>query len=67
MYACYIFNKRDQEANKTIDAYIAILRTLAKTCKYEMILDLIVLGIRVNSTRKELLQRQSFIDVKSVP
>lgn len=49
----------DQEPNETIDAYVAMLRTLARTCKYEaleeeMIRDRIVLGIRDNSTRKKL-------------
>lgn len=46
-----------QEPNETIDAYVAMLQTLARTCKYdaledEMIRDRIVLGILDNSTRK---------------
>ena len=57
------FNKRDQEPNETIDAYVAVLRTLVKSCKYqaledEMIRDRIVLGVRDNSTRKKLLQEK---------
>lgn len=65
IYERYTFNKRDQVPNKTIDAYVAKLRTLARTCKYkaiedEMIRDRIVLGIRNNSTRKKLLQEKKF-------
>lgn len=46
-----------------IDAYVAMLRTLARTCKYEalkdeMIRDRIVLGILDNNTRKKLLQEK---------
>lgn len=63
IYERYTFNKRDREPNETIDAYVAMLRTLARTCKYEaledeMIRDRIVLGIRDNSTRKKLLQEK---------
>ena len=63
IYERYTFNKRDQEPNETIDAYVAVLRTLVKTCKYqaledEMIRDRIVLGVRDNSTRKKLLQEK---------
>nr|XP_022296799.1 uncharacterized protein K02A2.6-like [Crassostrea virginica] len=63
IYERYNFNKRDQEPNETIDAYVAVLRTLVKTCKYqaledEMIRDRIVLGVRDNSTRKKLLQEK---------
>lgn len=63
IYERYTFSKRDQEPNETIDAYVAMLRTLARTCKYEaledeMIRDRIVLGIRDNSTRKKLLQEK---------
>lgn len=46
-----------------IDAHVAMLRTLARTCKYEalkdeMIRDRIVLGILDNNTRKKLLQEK---------
>lgn len=63
IYERYTFNKWDREPNETIDAYVAMLRTLARTCKYEaledeMIRDRIVLGIRDNSTRKKLLQEK---------
>lgn len=63
IYERFTFNKRDQEPNETIDAYVAMLQTLARTCKYEaledeMIRDQIVLGIRDNSTCKKLLQEK---------
>lgn len=34
-YERYTFNKREQEVNETIDSYVAALRTLVKTCKFE--------------------------------
>lgn len=63
IYERYTFNKREQEVNETIDSYVAALRTLVKTCKFEgleeeMIRDRIVLGIRDNHTRKKLLQEK---------
>lgn len=62
-YERYTFNKREQEVNETIDSYVAALRTLVKTCKFEdlkeeMIRDRILLGIRDNHTRKKLLQEK---------
>lgn len=63
IYERYTFNKREQEVNETIDSYVAALRTLVKTCKFEgleeeMIWYRIVLGIRDNHTRKKLLQEK---------
>lgn len=73
IYEHYTFNKREQEVNETIVSYVAALRTLVKTCKFEgleeeMIRDRIVLGIRDNHTRKKLLQEkglglQRFVDM----
>lgn len=34
MYERYRFNKRDQEPNESLDAYVTALRTLAKTCNF---------------------------------
>lgn len=31
IYERFTFNKRDQEPNETIDAYVAMLQTLART------------------------------------
>ncbi|XP_061195310.1 uncharacterized protein K02A2.6-like [Saccostrea echinata] len=63
IYERYTFNCRNQEQSKHIDAYVAELRTLAKTCKFgdmedEMIRDRIVIGVRDNHTRKKLLQEK---------
>ena len=35
IYDRYTFNKRDQEPTETSVAYVAVLRTLVKTCKYQ--------------------------------
>ena len=63
----YVFNRRDQQADETVDNiqdYIAALRTLSSTCNFcdclklkdTLLRDRIVLGIRDSSTRKRLLQ-----------
>ena len=57
----YRFNKRYQEPNESLDAYVTALRTLAKTCNFgvlenSLIRDRIVIGVRDNQTRKKLLQ-----------
>ena len=33
-YERYVFNRRDQESNESVDAYVTALRKLAKTCNY---------------------------------
>lgn len=64
-YERYVFNKRDQEATETFEAYLSGLRTLAKTCNFcdclqdSLLRDRIVLGIRDSNTRKLLLQKRS--------
>ncbi|CAH3149268.1 unnamed protein product [Porites lobata] len=60
-YERYVFNRRDQESNESVDAYVTALRKLAKTCNYgtladSLIRDRIVVGINDNSARKKLLQ-----------
>ena len=60
-YARYVFNRRDQEANESVDTYVTALRKLAKTCNYgsltdSLIRDRMVVGINDNSARKKLLQ-----------
>ncbi len=57
----YQFNRREQEQYESIDTYVAVLRTLAKTCNYgtleeTLIRDRMIIGIRDNATRKRLLQ-----------
>lgn len=60
-YERYVFNRRDQESNESVDAYVTALRKLAKTCNYgsltdSRIRDRMVVGINDNSARKKLLQ-----------
>ena len=57
----YIFNKRDQEANEPIDAYVSALQKLTKTCNYgqltdSLVRDRIIVGIRDTAARKRLSQ-----------
>ena len=55
-----VFNRRDQETNESVDAYVTTLRKLAKTCNYGSLTDSLtrdrmVVGIIDNSARKKLL------------
>ncbi|KAK2549422.1 LINE-1 retrotransposable element ORF2 protein [Acropora cervicornis] len=61
IYERYRFNKRDQEPNESLDAYVTALRTLAKTCNFgvlenSLIRDRIAIGVRDDQTHKKLLQ-----------
>ncbi|UYV78904.1 K02A2.6-like [Cordylochernes scorpioides] len=63
IYERYIFNTSNQEENEGIDSYANRLRGLASSCEYdilteELIRDRIVLGIKDNRVRKELLMEQ---------
>ena len=56
-----MFNRRDQESNESVYAYVTALRKLAKTCNYgsladSLIRDRMVEGINDNSGRKKILQ-----------
>ena len=65
-YERYKFNRRDQAEGETIDEYVAALRDLAKSCNFcscpdlkeSLLRDRIVLGIREDQVRKELLQKR---------
>ena len=70
----YVFNSRNQGEDESIDGYVAILRTLARTCNFcdclkdSLIRDRIVFGVNSDQTRKKLLQEQKlslkkFIDL----
>ena len=73
IYERYLFNKRDQAADESIDTYVAALRLLVKTCNYgaftdNLIRDRTVVGILDKGIRKKLLQEskqtlQSCIDI----
>jgi len=65
-YERFIFNRRDQEENESIDQYVTVLRKLAQTCNFcsclhdSLIRDRLVLGItcRDDLIRKKLLQEK---------
>ena len=63
-YERFIFNKRDQRPDESVDEYIRTLKELSKTCNFcdclrdSLIRDRLVLGIKDHPTRKVLLQRR---------
>ena len=63
-YERFIFNRRNQEENESVDQYVTALRKLAQTCNFcsclpdSLIRDRLVLGIRDESIRKKLLQEK---------
>ena len=64
-YERYIFNGRNQGPDESIDAYVAALRSLAKTCGFceclndSLLRDRIVLGVNNLNLRKPLLQERN--------
>ena len=62
IYERYVFNRRNQEEQESIDAYVTVLRNLTKSCNFcdcmrdSLIRDRIVLGVNNNAIRKKLLQ-----------
>ena len=62
IYERYCFNKRDKLPTKTVDNFVAELKTLVKTCNFcdvlcdSLIPDRIVLGIKNEQTTKKLLR-----------
>ena len=64
-YERYIFNGRNQGPDEPIDAYVAALRSLAKTCGFceclndSLLRDRIVLGVNNLNLRKRLLQERN--------
>ena len=54
-YERYVFNSRNQEEQESIDAYVTVLRNLAKSCNFcvcmrdSLIKDRIVLGVNSNA------------------
>ena len=61
----YKFNARGQMCEEAIDAYVAALKILQKTCNFcdclkdSLLRDRIVFGVRDNGLRKRLLQERS--------
>ena len=63
-YERFVFNRRNQEENESVDQYVTVLRKLAQTCNFcnclndSLIRDRFVLGIRDETIRKKLLQEK---------
>ena len=60
-YERYMFHRRMQDVGERFDVYLGEIRRMARSCKFEgmldsMIRDRIVVGIRDDSTRHKLLQ-----------
>ena len=70
-YERFKFNRRNQEAGESFDAYLTALRNLADSCNFctcpnmsdSLLRDRIVLGIRNEDARKRLLQERK-LDLK---
>ena len=63
IYETYVFHLRQQQSDEKVDAYLAELRKLAKTCNFgameeRMIRDRMVIGIIDDEVRKELLEKK---------
>ena len=41
-YERYVFSRRDQEMNESVEAYVTALRKLAKTCDYGALTDSLI-------------------------
>ena len=71
-YERYLFNKRVQDSDETVDSYVTALRNLAQSCNFckclhdSLIRDQIVIGIRDNATRKRLLQERQLTLSKAI-
>ena len=69
-YEKFVFHTRKQQDGKSVDAYVASLRSLVKTCKFceiciEGILrDQIVLGIKNPETQDTLLKERELTLVR---
>ena len=64
-YERYLFNRTEQQPGESFEAFLAHLRTLAKSCNFcacmtdSLLRDKIVLGIQNSETRKRLLQERN--------
>ena len=63
-YERFVFNRRNQEENESIEQYVTVIRKLAQTCNFcnclsdSLIRNRFVLGIRDETIRKKLLQER---------
>ena len=70
-YERFIFNSRNQKDQENVEAYMAELRKLSRSCKFgnleESILrDRLVMGIRCDITRRKLLQESKLTLTKAI-
>lgn len=71
IYERFRLNQRIQAEGETFDEYLTALKELGKTCQYgqmydDMIRDRLVVGIRDNMVRKQLLQKKELSLVECV-
>jgi len=71
-YERYVFNRRDQLEGKSFEAFLTVIRSLVKTCKYcdncvnSILRDRIVLGIRDVTTQQILLRERALTLEKTI-
>lgn len=73
VYETYMFNTRPQEKEETVDAYVAVLRKMVRSCNFgaleleeRMIRDRLVIGIRDDKIRKTLLEVKDLTLLKAL-
>ena len=70
VYESFKFHSRQQQDGENIEAYVATLRSMAKSCKFQeenrMIRDRLVMGIRDDRVREKLLEEKGLDLVKAV-
>lgn len=71
-YERYIFNRREQVAQESVEEYVTALRDLSRSCNFcdclheSLIRDRLVLGIKDQGTRKLLLQKKKLTLAQAV-
>ncbi|KAK7096429.1 hypothetical protein V1264_005727 [Littorina saxatilis] len=70
-FETYKFHTRNQDSSESIEAYVAALRKLAKTCNFEemedrMLRDRIVVGVKSDVAREKLLEDSTLNFKKAV-
>ena len=71
-YERYVFNRRDQMEGESFEAFLTVIRSLVKTCKYcddcvnSLLRDRIVLGIRDVTTQQILLRERALTLEKTI-
>ena len=71
-FECFQFNRRNQESGESIDEYVSVLRSLAKTCGFcdcmreLLLMDRLLFGISDDKTREELLSTHDLTLTKTI-